>query len=63
LPKSLITDGQIKKKLGKNEYFVLGDNRSVSYDSRRWGILPKSDIVGRVWVRAWPFSRAVIFSY
>jgi signal peptidase I len=63
LPKSLTTDGQIKEKLGKDEYFVLGDNRPVSYDSRRWGVLPKNDIVGRVWVRAWPFSRATIFNY
>jgi len=63
LPKSLVTDGQIKEKLGKDEYFVLGDNRSVSYDSRRWGVLPKNDIVGRVLVRAWPFSRVAIFSY
>jgi len=63
LPKSLTTDGQIKEKLGKDEYFVLGDNRPVSYDSRRWGVLPKNDIIGRVWVRAWPFNRAVIFSY
>ena len=63
LPKNLITDGQVKKKLGKDEYFVLGDNRSVSYDSRRWGVLPKNDIVGRVWVRAWPFNRVAIFSY
>lgn len=63
LPKSLITDGQIKKKLGKDEYFVLGDNRSVSYDSRRWGALPKNDIVGRVWARAWPFNRVAVFSY
>ena len=63
LPKSLVTDGQIKEKLGKDEYFVLGDNRSVSYDSRRWGVLPKNDIIGRVWVRAWPFSRVAVFSY
>lgn len=63
LPKSLITDDQIKKKLGKNEYFVLGDNRSVSYDSRRWGALPENNIVGRVWIRAWPFSRAAVLSY
>ena len=63
LPKSLITDGQIKEKLRKDEYFVLGDNRSVSHDSRRWGVLPKNDVVGRVWIRAWPFSRAAIFNY
>lgn len=63
LPKDLITDGQIKKRLSNNEYFVLGDNRSVSSDSRRWGALPKNDIVGRVWVRAWPVNRAAVFSY
>jgi len=62
LPKSLITDGQVKKKLGENEYFVLGDNRPVSYDSRLWGTLPKNDIVGRVWLRAWPLDRWDIFS-
>lgn len=63
LPKNLITDGQIKKKLGGNEYFVLGDNRLVSYDSRRWGALSKNNIIGRVWIRAWPFNRVAIFSY
>ncbi|MBI4919781.1 signal peptidase I [Candidatus Azambacteria bacterium] len=63
LPKNLATDGQIKQKLGKDEYFVMGDNRPVSYDSRRWGILPKNDIVGRVWLRAWPIAKAAVFSY
>lgn len=63
LPENLTTNGQIKKKLGTDEYFVLGDNRPVSSDSRVWGSLPKNDIVGRVWVRVWPFSRATIFDY
>lgn len=63
LPENLETNGQIKKKLGTDEYFVLGDNRPVSSDSRIWGSLPKNDIVGRVWIRVWPFNRATIFDY
>jgi signal peptidase I len=42
--------------LKDTEYFVAGDNRAVSYDSRSWGPLPKSDITGRAFLRLYPFK-------
>jgi signal peptidase I len=42
--------------LAAGQYYVLGDNRDVSADSRTWGILPRADIVGRVLLRLYPFN-------
>lgn len=57
-----ITDGNLKMTLGKDQYFVLGDNRRFSYDSRRWGLLDKKDIIGRVWLRLWPPQDFQVFA-
>lgn len=45
--------------LGNDEYFVLGDNRNVSEDSRYpdVGLIKREDIIGRAWLRIYPFSK------
>lgn len=43
--------------LKADEYFVMGDNRSASLDSRYFGPIKRSSIVGRVWLRGWPLDR------
>lgn len=61
LPNEKRTSGDESVTLGEDEYFVLGDNRGSSLDSRSFGPLPERHIVGRVWIRGWPLDRVTLF--
>jgi len=53
--------GKTHFELKDEEYFVMGDNRNASSDSRYWGALPKKNIVGRAWLRLWPLNHIDVF--
>jgi signal peptidase I len=47
--------------IGEGYYFVMGDHRNNSSDSRHWGLVPKKYIIGKVQVRWWPIPEARVF--
>jgi signal peptidase I len=57
---NLTGTNDMRVTLGEKEYFVLGDNRRVSADSRIWGTLERDAIVGRAFVRLYPLSEISI---
>ena len=61
LSAGLKTAGDLTVTLSEDQYFMLGDNRMFSSDSRFWGPVPKSDIVGEVSLRAWPLDKISLF--
>jgi signal peptidase I len=49
-------------KLGPDQLFVLGDNRTGSVDSREFGPVDQSYVIGRAWLRYWPISQFGLLS-
>jgi len=62
LEKDLKTAGNIDTVLDEDEYFVLGDNRNSSLDSRRFGALKKNEIIGKTWIRVLPVDKMGILN-
>ena len=56
LPETDLTFGNLKLILGEGEFFVMGDNRPSSSDSRSWGVLPRENIIGKVVFRLLPLD-------
>lgn len=61
LKPSVLTRGEYDVTVGAHEYFVLGDNREASLDSRSFGAVDARAVVGRIWVRGWPFDRWTVY--
>ncbi len=57
-----LSNSENKLTLKADEYFVLGDNRNASQDSRIFGAVNKSFITGKVWLRGLPISEAKVFT-
>ncbi|MFA6908552.1 MAG: signal peptidase I [Patescibacteria group bacterium] len=61
LPATTYTSGDMRVTLSSDEFFVMGDNREASLDSRSFGPVNKKYVVGKAWVRVWPFDRFNVF--
>ncbi len=63
LPVGLLTSGNKAITLAPDEYFMLGDNRNYSFDSRSWGPLNEKFIIGIARLRLLPITQVQAFTY
>ena len=63
LSSDVITSINTDISLKEGEYVVFGDNREHSLDSRTFGKVPRSNIIGKVWFRGWPFSKMGVIEH
>lgn len=61
LDKDVRSGGHVDYELSPSDFFMMGDNRPASSDSRSWGPLGRDYIIGRAWIRAFPFNRVEVF--
>jgi signal peptidase I len=57
LPKGTTTEDLPRTVIPPGNYYMMGDNRAASSDSRVFGPIPRSTIIGRAFVKMWPLSR------